>query len=671
MYEPTKGGSGLQSYFTDMLVDTDRNQKYCKAIHDCVQEFLKREGRRPVVLDAGCGTGLLTLYALSAGAERVIAVDVDAYHTDRLKSRLGDDLARRVDVLNVQKKNPFAAKSVQPELQYDILVSELLGTFSNSESASLYLRQYAGHMRAHRSGAVYTVPQRVAQTVRRCQVPAHVAAELDTNWKQQFMPTELVAWFYQNEAPRYLDPEVVVRRDDFSVRPFEVALPRQQLLPGFYVCEWKAQLWRGTELHNTWEWAFEHEHAHCKHARSRAWGLMLFRVPFVAVVVANATAGDRDAVAPAIRTPRGDLRVTGDGASDRRYDNLRWSNPTPRAAEAYEAQQRKLDDRLRRGQPPVFDGFVSMKLVAGPVRAGVSHEALFHCTLGAIVRGLQELGVCDGWHQSLDFFATLPYLVTPKRTSRYDVPVATIKFKKDNYLAVGSGFYFSCSPAKAKAASAKASPAKAKAASAKASPAKAKAASAKVSPAKASPAKAKAASAKVSPLAKAKTASPKASPAKSKAASAKTSPAKVKAPSPKAPSQAPVKKKSKRDQTVELLFRALKAVRSAEDVEDVLFQKQFYDPTLWRDALVMNGYDKNRANLLRMQELQREVFGSFVKTRLSADEIAAIGAESSDSDESSDDDYEFVDEEEEEDGYAYAREDDVELGNVLQTKRRA
>ena len=619
MYEPTKGGSGLQSYFTDMLVDTDRNQKYCTAIHDCVQNFSKREGRRPVVLDAGCGTGLLTLYALSAGAERVIAVDVDAYHTDRLKSRLGNDLARRVDVLNVQKKNPYAAKSVQPELQYDILVSELLGTFSNSESASLYLRQYAGHMRAHRSGAVYTVPQRVAQTVRRCQVPAHVAAELDTNWKQQFMPTELVAWFYQNEAPRYLDPEVVVRRDDFSVRPFEVALPRQQLLPGVYVCEWKALLWRGTELHNTWEWAFEHEHAHCKHARSRAWGLMLFRVPFVAVVVANATAGDRDAVAPAIRTPRGDLRVTGDGASDRRYDNLRWSNPTPRAAEAYEAQQRKLDDRLRRGQPPVFDGFVSMKLVAGPVRAGVSHEALFHCTLGAIVRGLQELGVCDGWHQSLDFFATLPYLVTPKRTSRYDVPVATIKFKKDNYLAVGSGFYFSCSPAKAKAASAKASPAKAKAASAK-------------------------------------------------AASAKTSPAKA---SPKAPSQAPVKKKSKRDQTVHLLFRALKAVRSAEDVEDVLFQKQFYDPTLWRDALVMNGYDKNRANLLRMQELQREVFGSFVKTRLSADEIAAIGAESSDSDESSDDDYEFVDEEEEEDGYAYAREDDVELGNVLQTKRRA
>ena len=78
-YDPSVGkSSSLQSYFSDMLMDSDRNARYFEAIKACIDEFIRIERRAPVVLDAGCGTGWLSACALVAGAERVIAVDVGA-----------------------------------------------------------------------------------------------------------------------------------------------------------------------------------------------------------------------------------------------------------------------------------------------------------------------------------------------------------------------------------------------------------------------------------------------------------------------------------------------------------------------------------------------------------------------------------------------------------------
>ena len=56
-YNPTAGGDGLQSYFTSMLVDSDRNRMCSLAIQKAIAAFITTEGRRPTVLDAGCGTG--------------------------------------------------------------------------------------------------------------------------------------------------------------------------------------------------------------------------------------------------------------------------------------------------------------------------------------------------------------------------------------------------------------------------------------------------------------------------------------------------------------------------------------------------------------------------------------------------------------------------------------
>ena len=58
MYQPAD--QGFATYFLAMLADEDRNVKYAEAIKQCIAQFQEQQGRAPVVLDLGCGTGLLT-----------------------------------------------------------------------------------------------------------------------------------------------------------------------------------------------------------------------------------------------------------------------------------------------------------------------------------------------------------------------------------------------------------------------------------------------------------------------------------------------------------------------------------------------------------------------------------------------------------------------------------
>jgi ribosomal protein L11 methylase PrmA len=71
-------GSGRRScawvcvvQMTSMLRDEDRMSKYEVAIRVAIGEFIEATGRRPVVLDIGAGTGLLSMFAARAGAQKV------------------------------------------------------------------------------------------------------------------------------------------------------------------------------------------------------------------------------------------------------------------------------------------------------------------------------------------------------------------------------------------------------------------------------------------------------------------------------------------------------------------------------------------------------------------------------------------------------------------------
>jgi len=70
--------SGLPAYFLPMLDDKDRNDLYSKAIKETIEAFIAEQGRAPRVLDLGCGTGMLSVFALRHGAEHITALDLNS-----------------------------------------------------------------------------------------------------------------------------------------------------------------------------------------------------------------------------------------------------------------------------------------------------------------------------------------------------------------------------------------------------------------------------------------------------------------------------------------------------------------------------------------------------------------------------------------------------------------
>ena len=458
-YEPTRGGDGFQGYFTDMILDSDRNARYAEAIMAAVQEFKEVEKRPPVVLDAGCGTGLLTLFALVAGAERVISVDVNQGHVSEIRNRLGPDLADKCTPMYVgpPNPNPFVDPTYRKELRFDMLISEILGTFANSESESKFLPQYAQHMNTHASGKLYCVPYVVSQTMRKCNPPTAVKTLAKECFVYKYMPTNLVGFLYEDTDPNYLEEAVVVREDRFDVIPFEVNLKQSiKLNQGYYAAEWEAVLWPGTKpLLNTWEWARKHnKDEHSVHARSRAWGLVLFYVDTTVIVNYPHGGMDRDSIMPLMRPEdtNGRYQIN----TDLYVNRLRLTNTSIRGSRATNILVlEELDEKLRalniaekkyEGED-VLHRYISMKAVRTGMPEQVPLEALYRMTVGAIVT-LIRAGESDLWRNTQLFVGVLPFIVSKKTTTSWDVQVQLIAPKyaetdprlRYRYLAVGAGF---------------------------------------------------------------------------------------------------------------------------------------------------------------------------------------------------------------------------------------
>ena len=459
VYDPAEGGDDLQSYFTDMILDSDRNARYAEAIMAAVQEFKKVEGRPPVVLDAGCGTGLLTLFALVAGAERVLSVDVNRDHIRKIRNRLGPALAHKCTPMYVgpPNPNPFVDPTSREELKFDLLVSEILGTFANGESESKYLAQYAQHMNVHKSRTLYCVPHVVSQTVRKVKPPMAVKALAKEQFMFKYMPTNQVGFLYENTEPEYLAEAVVVRVDRFDVAPFQVYLPPSiRLEEGYYAAEWEAVLWPGTDpLRNTWEWARNHnKDEHSAHARSRAWGLMLFYVHTTATINYPGGGDDRDSTMPLMMPD--DLNKRYELDTDLQRDRLRLTNtsihksraPNFEAAEELEEKLEALnDDETTYEGEDVLHRYISMKAVSTGMPAKVPLASLYRMTVGAIVEWIRA-GNPGLWLNTLDFVGVLPLVVSEQTTTNLDVKVQLIAPKdaetnpryRYRYLAVGAGF---------------------------------------------------------------------------------------------------------------------------------------------------------------------------------------------------------------------------------------
>ena len=108
----------------EMIKDHVRTESYRKAIENNAEQF-----KGKVVLDIGCGTGVLSLFAARAGAKMVIGVDnADiAYYAKEIVKRNGYE--------NVVKIYKGKMEEIElPVEKVDIIISEWMGYFLLYES---------------------------------------------------------------------------------------------------------------------------------------------------------------------------------------------------------------------------------------------------------------------------------------------------------------------------------------------------------------------------------------------------------------------------------------------------------------------------------------------------------------------------------------------------------
>ncbi|RLN86954.1 hypothetical protein BBJ28_00004032 [Nothophytophthora sp. Chile5] len=146
------------SQMTSMLRDRDRNACYERGIQRTIATFKEQNGRAPIVLDIGTGTGLLSMFAATHGAEHVYACEMftpmaeiadqvtRANHPDKITVFPLRSTDLRVAPADVD------AQSSEPEQTYhlprraDMLVSELFDSVLLGEAVLPTIRHAMQHL---------------------------------------------------------------------------------------------------------------------------------------------------------------------------------------------------------------------------------------------------------------------------------------------------------------------------------------------------------------------------------------------------------------------------------------------------------------------------------------------------------------------------------------------
>lgn len=295
----SKTPRGFAGYFWSMLADVDRAKRYRAAIVAAVRDFVQAEGRSPVVLDVGCGTGLLSWLAIEAGAAKVYAADTNPDVLALAKTNLGRSWPK--DKFEAVLVTPNQIPAGVPKV--DMLVSEILGTLINSEDALKYVGMYmraklrtfgeAGHER------VYVIPRMATQKlVLRAfyGVPPalRVAVQnaVDDAWKLgHWSPTNengLSVLLHAFPSTTKAVANFAVRVEYYDVpRPYAESNPKcmmprdaaslavddDPLYLGVF--EWEVQLWNDATILNNTPTAMRAVGAQTAVSRDSAWGYIV------------------------------------------------------------------------------------------------------------------------------------------------------------------------------------------------------------------------------------------------------------------------------------------------------------------------------------------------------------------------------------------------------------
>ncbi|TSQ92640.1 Protein arginine N-methyltransferase 7 [Bagarius yarrelli] len=147
-----------RSCYADMLHDKDRNEKYFQGIRAAVSR-VKARGERVVILDIGTGTGLLSMMAVTAGADFCYAVEVfkpmaEAAACIVKKNGFSD----KIKIINKHSTEVTVGPDGDMHEKANILVTELFdteligeGALPSYEHAHLHLVQAGCEAVPHRA----------------------------------------------------------------------------------------------------------------------------------------------------------------------------------------------------------------------------------------------------------------------------------------------------------------------------------------------------------------------------------------------------------------------------------------------------------------------------------------------------------------------------------------
>uniref|UniRef100_A0A3B4TDD7 Protein arginine N-methyltransferase n=1 Tax=Seriola dumerili TaxID=41447 RepID=A0A3B4TDD7_SERDU len=124
-----------RSCYADMLHDHDRNEKYYQGIRAAVAR-VKARGEKVVILDIGTGTGLLSMMAVTAGADFCYAVEVFkpmAEAAQRIVEKNG--FSDKIKIINKHSTDVTVGPDGDMQMKANVLITELFDTELIGEGA--------------------------------------------------------------------------------------------------------------------------------------------------------------------------------------------------------------------------------------------------------------------------------------------------------------------------------------------------------------------------------------------------------------------------------------------------------------------------------------------------------------------------------------------------------
>ncbi|XP_053175311.1 protein arginine N-methyltransferase 7 [Scomber japonicus] len=124
-----------RSCYADMLHDHDRNEKYYQGIRAAVAR-VKARGEKAIILDIGTGTGLLSMMAVTAGADYCYAVEVFKPMATAAQSIVEKNgFSDKIKIINKHSTDVTVGPDGDMQMKANILITELFDTELIGEGA--------------------------------------------------------------------------------------------------------------------------------------------------------------------------------------------------------------------------------------------------------------------------------------------------------------------------------------------------------------------------------------------------------------------------------------------------------------------------------------------------------------------------------------------------------